>query len=177
MVQFFKSNYTARNTLISVAGNIKHPTVQDLAARYFSQLQTGDPTDPGAPPVVHPARDIRRKSGKVREFTEDMLEIGRPPSIHFPDKACGCRLEITLKAIVDRISIATSAFRDREKRGLVYSIYSNLDLYRDAGALVVYAGTAPGSAAAVVELVLKEFRNLREELVPSEELNRSKENI
>jgi len=62
----------------------------------------------------HGARDIRRKSGKVREFTENMLEIGRPPSIHFPDKACGCRLEITLKAIVDRISIAASAFRDRQ---------------------------------------------------------------
>ena len=43
-----------------------------------------------------------------------MLEIGRPPSIHFPDKAFGRRLEIALKAIVDRVSIAASALRNRE---------------------------------------------------------------
>jgi len=170
VVQFFKSNYTARNTLISVAGNIKHPTVQDLAARYFSQLQTGDPTDPGAPPVVHPARDIRRKS----KLEQIHICVGTVcPSLISED-----RFTIHLLSNVLGGGVSSRLFQKiREKRGLVYSIYSNLDLYRDAGALVVYAGTAPGSAAAVVELVLKEFRNLREKLVPSEELKRSKENI
>ena len=31
-------------------------------------------------------------------------------------------------------------------------MYSSLNLYRDAGTLLVYAGTAPGTAAPVVDL-------------------------
>jgi predicted Zn-dependent peptidase len=170
VVQFFKSNYTARNTLISVAGNMKHRKVQDLAARYFSRLETGYATDPGAPPVVHPTRDIRRKS--------NLEQIHICVGTVCPSLISEERFTIHLLSNVLGGGVSSRLFQNiREKRGLVYSIYSNLDLYRDAGALVVYAGTAPGSAAAVVELVLKEFRNLREKLVPAEELNRSKENI
>ena len=46
----------------------------------------------------------------------------------------------------------------REKRGLVYSIYSSLNLYRDAGTLIVYAGVAPKAARKVVDLTMKEIR-------------------
>jgi len=42
---------------------------------------------------------------------------------------------------------------------------------------VVYAGSAPDTAASVVELTLKELRRLREQKVPSDELNRARENI
>ena len=65
----------------------------------------------------------------------------------------------------------------REKRGLVYSIYSSLNLYRDAGSLVLYAGTAANSAAAVADLMAKEMKALREKLVPPGELKRCKENV
>jgi len=65
----------------------------------------------------------------------------------------------------------------REKRGLVYAIDSILNLYRDAGTLMVSAATAPQTAAMVGRLVLKEFRRLRDELVSEEELQRAKECI
>jgi predicted Zn-dependent peptidase len=65
----------------------------------------------------------------------------------------------------------------RERRGLVYSIYSMLNLYRDAGMLVVYAGTAPEKASEVVNLILKEFRRLRDNLVSPQELKRAKDYV
>jgi predicted Zn-dependent peptidase len=65
----------------------------------------------------------------------------------------------------------------REERGLVYSIYSSLNLFRDAGALLVYAGTAPKNAGAVARLILEEFRLLRGRLVSADELNRAKQSI
>ena len=65
----------------------------------------------------------------------------------------------------------------REKRGLVYSIYSMQNPYHDAGSLVVYAGTAHDKAAQVVELTVKEFAVMREQLVSREELKRAKECI
>ena len=65
----------------------------------------------------------------------------------------------------------------REKRGLVYSIYSMLNLYHDAGSLVVYAGSAPEKALDVVALTLKECGRMRHQLVSPQELKRAKENI
>jgi predicted Zn-dependent peptidase len=65
----------------------------------------------------------------------------------------------------------------REKRGLVYSIATGLNLYRDAGAMVVFADMAPKNATRVVDLTMKELKKLRKDLVPEEELSRVKENI
>src|SRR5207237_6039594 len=62
----------------------------------------------------------------------------------------------------------------RERQGLAYSIYSDLNPYRDTGALAVYAGTSRESAVKVVQSVVGEFRRLKIEPVPAEELRRSK---
>lgn len=63
----------------------------------------------------------------------------------------------------------------REKRGLVYTIYSMLNPYQDTGSLMVYAGCASEQASQVVELTLKEFAKLREAIVSRAELKRAKE--
>jgi len=50
-----------------------------------------------------------------------------------------------------------------------------LNLYQDAGSLVVYAGTAHDKAAEFIDLALKEFGSLRKKLVSTQELKRAKE--
>ena len=54
----------------------------------------------------------------------------------------------------------------RERQGLAYSIYSDLNPYRDTGAMSVYAGTSRESAIKVVECVIEEFRGLKHMPVP-----------
>jgi predicted Zn-dependent peptidase len=65
----------------------------------------------------------------------------------------------------------------REERGMAYSIYSDLSPYRDTGTLLVYAGTSTGKALDVVDLILEEFRKLKETPLPDEELNRAKDQL
>jgi predicted Zn-dependent peptidase len=48
----------------------------------------------------------------------------------------------------------------RENRGLAYSVYSYLNLCRDAGSLVVYAGTSKEEVGKVVRLLIKEFKRV-----------------
>jgi len=62
----------------------------------------------------------------------------------------------------------------RERQGLAYSIYSDLNPYRDTGCLAVYAGTSLASAAKVVQSVVSEFHKLKTEPVSDEELRRAK---
>ena len=65
----------------------------------------------------------------------------------------------------------------REKRGLAYSIYSGLNLYRDAGTIFIYAAAAPDKTARVVELVVNEIARMCRQLVPAHEIRRAKENM
>jgi predicted Zn-dependent peptidase len=65
----------------------------------------------------------------------------------------------------------------REKQGLAYAVFSELNPYRDTGCLSVYAGTSAEAALKVVELVMKEFRDLKANAVPPEELRRAKDHL
>jgi predicted Zn-dependent peptidase len=168
--KFFQNNYKASNLVISVAGNIRHRDVHRLAERYFSGLEQGVATEPGKPPVIHAGRMIRHKAHL--EQTHICLGTISPP-VASEERYCSHLLCNILGG-----GMSSRLFQNiREKRGLVYSIYSMLNLYADAGALVVYAASAPAKALEVVALTLKEFGRLRERLVSAEELKRAKENI
>jgi len=65
----------------------------------------------------------------------------------------------------------------REERGMAYSIYSDLSPYRDTGTLCVYAGTSASKAVEVVDLILSEFRKLKNETLHEEELTRAKDQL
>jgi predicted Zn-dependent peptidase len=168
--EFFRNNYNAGNMIVAVAGNIRHPEVLRLTERHFSGLKQGAAAPLGPPPGIYAGRRIRRKANL--EQTHLCLGTVSPP-VASEERYC-CHL---LNNILGG-GMSSRLFQNvRERRGLVYSIYSMLNLYHDAGALVVYAGTASEKAPEVVDLILKEFRKLRERLVPSEELKRAKENI
>jgi predicted Zn-dependent peptidase len=167
---FFRRNYTARNIIIAVAGNIRHREVYRLAERHFSALDPGVAANPGPPPQPHAGRHLRRKDHL--EQTHICLGTISPPVTSDERYCCHLMCNILGGGVSSRL------FQNiREKRGLVYSIFSMLSLYHDAGSLVVYAGTAPEKASQVVDLTLKEFRRLREDPVGSQELKRAKEYI
>src|SRR6202044_1592842 len=65
----------------------------------------------------------------------------------------------------------------REKEGLAYAVFSELTPYSDAGMFTVYAGTAKETIGQVIDLTIKEFRDLKETLVTEEELRRAKNHL
>ena len=65
----------------------------------------------------------------------------------------------------------------REKQGLVYSIFSELNPFRDTGMLSVYAGTSRESASKVVQAIVNEFRELKEVPITEDELKRAKDQL
>jgi len=168
--KFFKQHYTASNIIVSVAGNIRHPEIQKLAERYFSNMQSGISEDFGSHPSTQSSRVVRNKANL--EQVHVCLGTSAPPIVS-KDHYCAHLLCNILGG-----GMSSRLFQNiREKRGLVYSIYSMLNQYRDAGTLVVYAGTAPDTAKEVVELTVREFSRLRNRIVSSMELKRAKENI
>src|SRR5207253_10562197 len=62
----------------------------------------------------------------------------------------------------------------REKRGLVYSVYSYRAAYEGAGSLAVYAGTAPGRVREVLDLVNTEIDRMVATGIDARELELAK---
>src|SRR2546421_2970921 len=65
----------------------------------------------------------------------------------------------------------------REDRGLAYSIYSEMNPFRDTGSLCVYAGTGPEKAKEAILLTVSELSRLKQELVTEDELERAKNQL
>jgi len=65
----------------------------------------------------------------------------------------------------------------RERQGLAYAIFSELNPFRDTGCLSVYAGTSREAATKVVESIIGEFRRLKDEPVPEDEVRRAKDQL
>jgi predicted Zn-dependent peptidase len=54
---------------------------------------------------------------------------------------------------------------------------SDLMVYRDTGCLAIYAGTSADTLTQVIRSIMDEFRDLKANLVPTEELRRAKEHL
>ena len=65
----------------------------------------------------------------------------------------------------------------REKQGLAYTVYSELAMYRDAGCMMVYAGTSLKWAGKVIDSIVHELHEVTEHLVSPEELRRAKDHL
>jgi len=148
------------------AGAIR-PPAREIGSRLLNPLRHDFPWSPGSAPGA--ARTIRSKAN----LEQVHLCLGVPaPPVASEERYCAHLLGNILGG-----GMSSRLFQNiREKRGLVYSIHAALYQYRDAGSLVVYAGTAPETAAEVVELSLRECARLRERLVPDRELDRAKQN-
>ncbi len=167
---YYGRYYTPANILITAAGNLHHEHLVDLVRERFENLRLTGQLPPETPPVPHARLVFRNKTS----LEQTHLYMG-VPGYAFPHKlrfAC-----YALNTVLGG-GMSSRLFQNiREKQGLAYAVYSELSMYRDAGCMAIYAGTSVESAAKVVESIVKEFRELKETLVPEDELRRAKDHL
>jgi predicted Zn-dependent peptidase len=168
LVNNFRRHYAPNNLLIAAAGHIQHSQIVDLVRKEFGDMPAGTALRPGPIPVPHPHLQVRHK----KDLEQVHLCVGSP-SYPQPHKN---RFPAYILNSVLGGGMSSHLFQNiREKRGLAYAVFSSLSSFRDAGCLSVYAGTAVDKARQVIELVLKEFCELKSNPISQEELQRAKD--
>ena len=167
---YFRRHYAPNRMIISAAGNLEHQRVVDLVSQYYGGLGPSAEELPEAAPQPHSRITLRNK----KDLEQVHLCLG-VPSYPLPhERRYGCYL---LNTVLGG-GMSSRLFQNiREKQGLAYAVFSELNPYRDTGCLSVYAGTSAEAALKVVELVMKEFRDLKANAVPPEELRRAKDHL
>ena len=170
VLDFYGQRFNPGNFIIAAAGNLRHPQFTELVERHFAGLKPVKNGFHSQPPQIAPRITMRNK--KSLEQVQICLGVPAHPIAH--EKRFASYLLNTLFGG----GMSSRLFQNiRERQGLAYAIYSDLNPYRDTGCLAVYAGTSRESAIKVVESVVSEFRNLKNQPVPAEELRRSKDQL
>jgi predicted Zn-dependent peptidase len=168
--RYYRAEYVPANTFITAAGRLTHEGLVNLAREHFESLPPGQIAPSGPPPTTHARIALRNK--KSLEQVQLCLGVPSYPLPHEERFAC-----YILNTLLGG-GMSSRLFQNiREKQGLAYAVFSELNPYRDTGCLSIYAGTSLEAARKVVELILKEFRQLKEELAPEEELRRAKDHL
>jgi predicted Zn-dependent peptidase len=167
---YYGQVYTAENLLITAAGNLSHEKLVQLIAQRFEKVKQAGPLPNEPVPATHARISLKTK----RDLEQVHLCLGVPSyPIRHDDRFIGYVLNTVLGG-----GMSSRLFQNiREKLGLAYAVFSELNPYTDTGCLAVYAGTSLESAKKVVECVMNEFRILKETLVPAEELRRAKDHL
>jgi predicted Zn-dependent peptidase len=168
----YARRFTPENMLFTAAGNIDHDTFVAQVEAVLGSLTASSGKRPAYAnaPEAFPHITIRRK--KSLEQVQFCLAVPSIPVAH-PDRYAAYLLNSILGG-----GMSSRLFQSiREERGLAYSIYSELNPFRDTGTLAVYAGCSGENMRHVLALTLAEFTRLKSEPVTHEELERARNQI
>jgi predicted Zn-dependent peptidase len=141
-----------------------------LVREHFEALPPGAPAPPDNTPGTHARIALRNK--KALEQVHLCLGVPSYPLPHEERYAC-----YVLNTLLGG-GMSSRLFQNiRERQGLAYAVFSELNPYRDTGCLSIYAGTSIESARKVVESIVNEFRQLKQQAVGEEELRRAKDHL
>jgi predicted Zn-dependent peptidase len=166
----YAHRFAPGNIIVSAAGNLDHDKFVELVTKHFEHMKPRANGFHSAQPKVVSRITLRNK--KALEQVQLCLGVPCHPIAH-EQRHAGYVLNTLLGG-----GMSSRLFQNiRERQGLAYSIYSDLNPYRDTGCLAVYAGTSRASTTKVVQSVVEEFRKLKRETVSDEELRRSKDQL
>lgn len=156
--------YGPANMIVAAAGAIEHEQLLALVQQHFASLPSVGraPAEPGA----YAGGEKR----EARELDQAHIVLGFPgvPFRH-DDYWAASMLSMLLGG-----GMSSRLFQEvREKRGLVYSIYTFVQPFQDAGLFGLYAGTGEHEVKELMPVVIEELVKVQRGIT-AEELKRAK---
>ena len=169
IMSFLSEHYAPDNVVIAVAGKIKHEDVVAKLTDQFGTFKRGGRRVLEGTPLGQKVEYYQKKD------TEQMHILLGVPGLGQDDD------DIYAMHIFNNIlggGLSSRLFQEiREQRGLAYSVYSYHATYVDAGLFAVYAGTSPKNTKEVIECILQELKEIRQQGISESELARTKAQI
>ena len=167
LINFIKRNYVAPNVVIASSGNLNHKDLVRMIQEKFRFNQT-DVLPQGSKPTLGADQNkvvINRKTAQTH------ISLGIPV---FPYKDRRRYAALILNNILGG-GMSSRLFQSiREKLGLAYNVYTFLEFFEDTGVFGIYLGTHKKNTVRVIDLVLKEIKNVKKGSLSRQELSHAK---
>lgn len=169
ITDYMSQNYVAKNAVISVAGNFEIEHIVNLLERHFGGWEAGE-----SQMNFDIASFSLNTKIKEKETEQVHMCLGMNALPHGDER-------LYASIIVNNIfggGMSSRLFQNiREKKGLVYSIYSFPTSYKQAGMFSIYAGMNLASVEEVLKLTMNEIDVLCKKGLKDEEISKSKEQL
>lgn len=170
LLDYYNRVYSPKNILITAAGNLNHEELVEMIREKFEGLTERGPRPVDTVPKPHAPIVLKK-----RESLEQIhITLGVPayPLAH------ELRFPLYVLNTVLGGGMSSRLFQDiREKQGLAYAVYSELNLFSDTGCFTIYAGTGVETAKQVVNSTMQEIRRIKNEPIAHDELRRAKDHL
>lgn len=159
LIDFMKNHYDPRQVLVVASGNVQHDQLVTWAEEMLSLSSLAEIQSIEAGHFI--GGDVREK----RNLEQLHLLLG----VEGPSAKDDRYYDGLIFSTIFGGGMASRLFQEvREKRGLVYSIYSSLTSYLDSGFLSIYAGTSEKDSKTLVDVVVDEFQKMTQHITPEE---------
>jgi len=148
VLDFMRGHYSAPAMVLSASGRIDHDALVEMAERAFAGLP--EPKGTHTEPARYRGGDYR----ETRDLEQVHVVVGFDGVAYDdPDYYTASVLSTLLGG-----GMSSRLFQEvRERRGLVYSIYSFTSSYADGGLFGVYAGTGEDEVADLIPVMCDEI--------------------
>ncbi|MDR2794226.1 MAG: insulinase family protein [Holosporaceae bacterium] len=162
---YMQRYYNADNIVFGAVGNIDHDEIVDLASKHFSKFSS---------------HKTLKHSNCYNYIGGSLADIRDLEQVHVIIGFNGVSIlssDYYTMAIFSSIlggGMSSRLFQEvREKRGLVYSIYSFSSCYRNNGTFGIYAATSADKLSELSDVVVAEVLKVQQD-VTEKEFNRTK---
>lgn len=162
---YMSHNYAANNIVVSAAGNLKHDEFVKMVEARMAALQ----------PQTSFVKDKQHYVGgsfiKQRDIEQAQVLLGFQSTDYYDAN----RYPTAIMSTILGGSMSSRLFQEiREKRGLVYSVYSFNNNHSQSGLHGIYAGLDSAEIKKYLPVVADEVKKICNEYVTDAELNRVK---
>lgn len=166
IIKYIKENYRSGSIVIAAAGSVSHRKLVKLVKEKFN-------FEAGYAPQFSPAERVNHQKVKVEQNGNNQIHI----ALGFPGVDYGSKDKMTALAMHTYLGGGMSAQlfqKVREEKGLAYTVYTYLDLYRDAGIFGAYMATDKNNLKLALDITLKELYKLKKRKLRPELLDKIK---
>ena len=162
--EFMTGFYSPSRTVVSAAGHIDHDELVEKVAELFKDMPEDKDFTPK--PAAYQGSDHRvQKDLEQAHFILGFQSFSRLDEKYYTAQA--------LSSLLGG-GMSSRLFQEvREKRGLVYSIFSFNSAYQDDGQFGIYAGTGPDSLEEIIPVISDEIVKVTQN-VTEQEVERAK---
>jgi predicted Zn-dependent peptidase len=169
LANFKQCHYAAGNIVVNAVGALSQDGLIKKVRERFSDHERKEPID------FSKARKEQTKP-QLKLLHKDTEQTHLAMGFHGLSREHRSRHALWLLHVILGANMSSRLFNQiREARGLAYEIATSLKRFRDAGSFIIRAGIDNKKVNQALELILKELKNVKDELVSEDEFNRAKE--
>lgn len=145
---FIQQKYTPGNMVFSASGLVKHDEIVKLVEQSFKNL----PHHPSQ--ELQQARYVGKTKFEIKPLEQAHVLIGAETINYFDP----LYFPLMIYSMILGGGMSSRLFQEiREKRGMVYSIFTTTSIFKDSGTFGIYAGTGVEELKQLVPLVAQEL--------------------